>query len=692
MNQIAHSRTAFNPFNRNRAIVFSVFAVALAALSFHGALDDLALSKVHELMGESFGLLLVSRGINAAVSVLQTIEFKIHHISAAQIGQVLDPINDAAERLSVALTWAIGSLVLQDVMLKIASGWIFKWTFLAIAALTVTHLLLAQSDRVRSAFVTTFGISHAALAQFQDFLIRTFVVVTIFRFIVPAFAAASFLVSQTLVAPEIKQHAVELEQHAEDLSELGTQISEARDEVINEQKIQDKILTDNETTDSGPEEEVQPVSVSPPDQAAAAKDVQNFEEQKVRLEKKLASLRADKERLTASIDERESSGWKDWISKFGEDSSAVLAEARDRVEQAEAEVGQKEWVLACIETRTNEAECASFLSEHRKQVLGNLKTQLESERTELRKKLQSHIGEREKHIAKISDETEGETDSGLSGKIVEALPDFISGDSAEEIEVAKAKLEEVNREVDKVKALEERKESELECVERLIAGEHCESLDEDHIQPALDRLKTRLETELQPLRVELASRRDERNRLEELEGFKAKRRQIEGDIEKITALVAQKDSELECAKQRVVGEDCDTFLDDVGQVITTTGTVTSEMVSRATDAAGNGLLTASRVVSSVTEATTRALSRMSLSVLDRFKAIVDGAQGMVTGMVNTLILVVIENIVLPIIFLAIALKGSVPVARGVMRISTSIREDTREALAALDQALPGRTN
>ena len=147
-------------------------------------------------------------------------------------------------------------------------------------------------------------------------------------------------------------------------------------------------------------------------------------------------------------------------------------------------------------------------------------------------------------------------------------------------------------------------------------------------------------------------------------------------------------------ERRAVGEDCDTFLDDVGNVISTTGTVTSEMVSRATDAAGKGLSSAGevagRVVSSVTEATNRAFSKMSLGVLDRFKAVVDGAEDMVTGMVNILILVVIENIVLPLIFLAIALKGSVPIARGLMRVSTSIGEDTREALSALDRALPGR--
>ena len=694
MNQIAHTRTAFNPFNRNRAIIFSVFAVALAVLSFHGALDNLVFSKLDELMKESLGLLLISRGVNAAVSVLQTIEFKIPFISSAQIGQVLDPINDASERLTVALMWAIGSLFLQEISLKIASGLVFKWGYLAIAVLTVATLLLAQSDRVRTAVVTTFGISHIALAQFQGILIRAFVVATIFRFIVPTFAVAGILVSQALVAPEIRQHAVELERHEEGLSELGAQISEARDKVIDEQKSQAEILTDDETEYSVPEEEVERASPSPSDQATATEDVQVLGEQRVQLEKKLASLQAEKANLTIRINEMEESGSIGRVStlmrKLVDDPDEALAEADARVEQNVAEVESKEWELACIEGRTTEEKCDSFLAEHRKQVLGELKTQLESEQTELREKLQSHLEEREKRLIKISGEAGGEEGSGLSGKIMEALPDLFSGDSVEETEAAKAKIEDLDREAAKVKALEARKATELECVERLTAGGPCDSFDEDAlVQPALDRLKARLESELQPLRAELASLRDERERLVELEELKVVRKQTESDIKKTTALVAQMDSELECAERRVDGEDCDTILDDVGQVISTTGTVTNEMVSRATDAAGQA---AGRVISSVTEATNRAFSKMSLGVLDRFKAIVDGAEDMVTGMVNILILVVIENIALPIIFLAIALKGSVPIARGLIRISTSIGEDTREALSALDQALPGRTN
>ena len=373
-------------------------------------------------------MLLVSRGINGAVSVLQTIEFKIPLVSSAAVGQVLDPINDAVERLSVGLTWAIGSLFLQDILLRIASGWLFKWGFLVITVMTATILMLAQSNRIRIAFVATFGVSHIALAQFQGLLIRALIVATIFRFIVPTFAVASFLVSQALVAPEIKQHAAELERHEKGLSEMGAQISEARDEVINEQKSQDETPTNEDTQDSDSEKDTEPASASPSDQAGATQGVEVIGEQKVQLETKLTSLQAKKERLIIRINETEDSDSTGKVlalmKKLVSDPGEALAEAKDRVEQAEAEVEQKEWELACIETRTSVEECDSFLSEHRKQVLGTLKTQLESEQTDLREKLQSHLEEREKHIAKISDETAGETDSDLSGKFMEALPRF----------------------------------------------------------------------------------------------------------------------------------------------------------------------------------------------------------------------------------------------------------------------------
>ena len=335
MNQIAHAQRAFNPFNRNRAIFFSAVAVALAILSFHGALDDFAFSKLDELMETSIALLVVSKGINTIVSVLKSIEFDIF-VSSVEIGQVLDPIDDAAERLSVALMWAIGSLFLQDILLKIASGWVLKWGFLVITVLTAGTLLLAQSDRIRAIVVSTFGVSHLALAQFQGFFIKTFVVATIFRFIVPTFAVASFLVSQALVAPEIEKQKERLEESTKVVESISGPLSDPADPEAEERALI---------------------------------------EQRDRLEAELASLRAEENRLTILIDEREKLEWSDWLKIFGEDSDEALAEANARMEDAESKINQRELEIACIERRSTGEMCDSFFADHRKQVLDDFRLQ-----------------------------------------------------------------------------------------------------------------------------------------------------------------------------------------------------------------------------------------------------------------------------------------------------------------------------
>ena len=433
------------------------------------------------------------------------------------------------------------------------------------------------------------------------------------------------------MAPEIKEHTVELEQQAEGLSELGTQISTARDEVINEQKIQNEILTDDEIEDSGPEEETKPASTSSLGHAAAMEDVQTLSEHKLRLEGELASLQADLERLTDRIKGKEESlltgvveGFK---RKFADAPREALAEASARVEQTEAEVNQLELELACIEERARGERCDPFLAEHREDTLGRLKTRMESSQAERRNQLNALQLEREEHLPKASEKPQGEDDSGWSDVIPGAVRNFLSDDSAERMEAAKTKIEELDREIAKAEALSAQASLELECVTRRIAGEACDSRDVDvQIQAEFDTLKTRLESHLPTLRAELASRQDVRERLqaeiareEDVEKLKEERKQIETKIEENRAHFAQNDSELECAKQRVAGEDCKTV-----------GTVAREVLTDATKAVGKGLLfageTAGQAVITVTKATSRAFSRMSLGVLDRFKAIVDGAQ------------------------------------------------------------------
>ena len=610
MNQIAHAQPAFNPFNRNRAIFFSAVAVVLAVLSFHGALDDLAFSKLAELKKTSIALLFVSRGINAIVSVLQSIGFGAI-VSSVEIGQVLDPVNDAAERLSAALMWAIGSLFLQDILLKIVSGWMLKWGFLVITVLMAGTLLLAQSNRLRATIVATFGVSHVALAQFQGLLIKTFVVATIFRFIVPVFAVASFLVSQALVAPEIEKQREMLEESTKVVESISGALSDPND----------------------PEAEVRVLK-----------------QQRARLDAELASHRTKEKRLTNLINERKKSDWLTW--PIGDDPDEALAKANALVKEIESEINQKESELACIERRTIGERCESFLSDHRKQVLGDLRRELESQQAILRKNLAlllKNLEEWERRVDEVIKKVEDKKDSVLQGVIPKSMRDIFGDDSEKKPEETNEEIEELEPKIADIKKNEEQNASKLECVKQLLAGEHCDSFNEDeYVGPALDKRKEELESELSLLRTKLASHRGELTRLAELVKFGAEREQTEKRIEETRELIDENESALECAEQRVEGEDCITFIEQI--------------------------------------------KVMTVGVLDRFKEIVGAAQDMVERMAYMLILVVIENIVLPIIFLAIAMKGSVPIARGVMRVSTSIGVDTREALSALDQALPGRTD
>lgn len=610
MNQIAHPRATFNPFSRYRAIFFSTVAIALAILSFHGALDDLAFSKLSELKETSIALLVVSGVINATVSVLQSIEFDAF-ISSVEIGQVLDPINDAAERLSVALMWAIGSLFLQDILLKIVSGWMLKLGFLVITVLTAGTLLLAQSDRIRAGIISTFGVSHLALEQFQGFLIKTFVVATIFRFIVPMFAVASILVSQALVAPEIEKQREQLEE--------STQVVE---------------------TISG--------ALSDPDDPEA--EVRVLKEQRARLDGELASHRVEKERLTSLISEREKSKWLRW--PIGNSPDEALAKANALLKEIEFEINQKESELACIVKRTIGEKCESFYADHRKQVLGDLRQELESQQAKLRAKLDLLLEGMQKWKGRVDEvikEVEDKKDAVFQGVIPGSMQGIFGDDSEKKPEEANEKIEELNPKIADIKTSEEQNASKLECVKQLLAGERCDSLNEDeYVGPALEKRKEELESELPPLRANLTLHQGEQTRLAELVKLSTERGQIEKRIEETRELIGQNESSLECAEERVEGEDCITFIEQI--------------------------------------------KVMTLGVMDRFQEIVGAAQDMVGRMANILILVVIENIVLPIVFLAIAVKGSVPIARGVIQISTSIGEDTREALAALDQALPGRMN
>ena len=190
--------------SRYRMFAFLAVVAALTAISTHGTLDTFADGLLGETTAESFGLYLLARGINAAVSVFQSAEVNAV-VGSLSVGEALDPVNDAVERFSSVMVLAIGSLLLQEVVLAFVSSTVFKWMFALVGA--VTLLILAVVWRRRAVGAPGVGL----LDRFCGAAVKIFVVASVVRFIVPVFVVVSYLAAQALLQPEIDRHSLDFD-------------------------------------------------------------------------------------------------------------------------------------------------------------------------------------------------------------------------------------------------------------------------------------------------------------------------------------------------------------------------------------------------------------------------------------------------------------------------------------------------
>ena len=181
---------------RYRVGLLAMVVLGLSTLSFLELLDKPADRHAKEATREAILVYGTVRALNMGVSVLQTSELGVAAIGSVQIGQLLDPINDAAERASTALAWSIGSLFVQRILLDFASSRLVKWVFLASGLLALLAFLPLTS---------TIGVPSAVLDSFRTAPIRCFAVAGILRFLVPAFVASSHFASQALLQEQLAQ-------------------------------------------------------------------------------------------------------------------------------------------------------------------------------------------------------------------------------------------------------------------------------------------------------------------------------------------------------------------------------------------------------------------------------------------------------------------------------------------------------
>ena len=327
-------------------MILAALALALMVLSTHGTLDNLAKNWVKETTEDSIKIFALSKSINAGISVLQSSQVKIPFVVSIQVGEALDPINDAVERLSSAMVWATGSLFLQQIVLEVASSSIFKLIFFVVGLLAISALLLAARERIRNQFCGVLKVSEDTFAHYRDLLVRILIVTTFFRFIVPAFVIVSFLLSQMfLLDTKIDTLQKNLSDQKKNLPLITEQVSRsAKKDSFDPQRL----------------EEEKP----------------RLENELARLKKSLSSNQQEAEKLDKEIDQlNEKVGWGQWalgwVPEFfgGAPTQGELVSAREKrekINQQMAKIQERLHAindeLECFNRRLAGESCDSLLS------------------------------------------------------------------------------------------------------------------------------------------------------------------------------------------------------------------------------------------------------------------------------------------------------------------------------------------
>ena len=319
-----------------RAITISVIALTLIAISSHGGLDRFAQEQVVQTTNQAVGIYVTSRAINGLVSVLQTAQLG-PIVASAQVGQVLDPVNDAVERLSSSLVWAIGSLFFQRILLEVAASPALNWILYGLGAAMAGFALFMEWTRFRIASGRIFSVSESTLDRCRDWLVRAFVLAAIFRFIVPVFLALSFAVSQMFLESGIANNTEELSLLRSQASQVASS-SSPDTETLQEERVQ------AETRIKEFEESM----------ASAQEEIERLDERIVQFENQLEDEVGSIRRLLP-----ESLGG---VSD-GEELQALNERRREldrEIETIEGNLREGEETLECIDTQLGGGSCDSL--------------------------------------------------------------------------------------------------------------------------------------------------------------------------------------------------------------------------------------------------------------------------------------------------------------------------------------------
>ncbi|MBR9827188.1 MAG: hypothetical protein GYB41_00820 [Oceanospirillales bacterium] len=223
------SKIVAKPCNRKSLKVMGFMLVVLA-FSWSGILDLFALSSIDGAILDAGILYGLARAINSAVSVLQTLEVSVV-VANISIGEALDPINDLIERFSEVMTYALGSLAIQKVMMVLVSDKVF-------------NVLLTAS----------FGMFAVAYAFAKDHMPLALKVFALMAFIRVSFAVVVLLnsaVDAAFIKPQEVKYADQVKTLESSISKGVENLQSAEADLQSAIHQEEQVLADLRSEESG---------------------------------------------------------------------------------------------------------------------------------------------------------------------------------------------------------------------------------------------------------------------------------------------------------------------------------------------------------------------------------------------------------------------------------------------------------
>jgi len=185
---------------REKHYLFISLVVLIVLLSWLEAIDRHTADYIDGALVQATATFAIARAFNAMVSVLQEFTVSIFAFEIA-IGQALDPINDLVEQFSSLMKFALGSLIIQKVVLEIVSESFFK-IILSISGLFLILIFILNKF------------------QYLHSLFKTFIFLAFIRFSVVIVVLVYSAVDTAFISEKIDKNQAYLESFPQDIEQF----------------------------------------------------------------------------------------------------------------------------------------------------------------------------------------------------------------------------------------------------------------------------------------------------------------------------------------------------------------------------------------------------------------------------------------------------------------------------------------